>query len=177
MLVAIFILTVAILGPMSIAQSGLQAARYAQSTATAQFLAKEGVEYVKSRIYSNMSTGAAVLGNNWLKFGVGATACTKSNNNSCTIDARPGYEDIQIKTQCASDPSSSQCPNLYQDANGFYGQDNSSGTVTQYKRWFTVDDSVDGQATIHVQVYWVTSDGRSHTFDVTDSVFYWYNKP
>ena len=175
-LIAISILTIAILGPMSIAQSGLQAARYAESTATAQFLAKEGVEHVKSRIYSNMSTGKAVLGNEWLKFGIGGSTACMNGGQSCVIDARPGSEDIQVKTQCEGDASSSQCPYLYQDANGFYGQD-SSGTITPYKRWFTVDDDIDGQATIYVQVYWVTSDGRSHTFNITDSVFYWYNKP
>src|SRR3989344_4548933 len=172
-LIAISILTIAILGPMSIAQSGLQAARYAESTATAQFLAKEGVEYVKSRIYSNMSTGKAVLGSEWLKFGGASTACM-NGNNSCVVDARPSAgTDIKLEPQCKQDVTSSLCPNLYQDpVTGFYGQD-SSGTITPYKRWFTVDDEIDGQATIYVQVYWVTSDGRSHTFNITDSVFYW----
>lgn len=94
-IVAVAILSLAITGPMVIAEKGIDTSIYARDQVTAFYLAQEAVEYVRNirdtnRIngYTNPNTG----GTGWLwQFGnsgtSGGAACIDTSGQRCIIDA------------------------------------------------------------------------------------------
>lgn len=94
-LVSISILLVVILGPMTIAQKGMQNAYFASERVTAVFLAQEAMEYFeherneaalqKFRQY----TGGAAAPDTWAKFRDNTFAACRTNNG-CDVDLYAG---------------------------------------------------------------------------------------
>ncbi len=116
-LVAISILMLGILGPLSIASSGLKNARYGRDQVTASYLAQEGIEYVRYIRDNNRIerlNGASV---NWL---AGLGKCFVDTNPpsgyGCWIDVPQEFGGTNIIDNC----SSSGCPKLRIDDNGYY---------------------------------------------------------
>lgn len=139
--VAISILVVAIVGPMTIAARGLQSAFFARDQMTAVYLGQEAVEIIRSVRDQN-----ALLGQSWLA-GIPASC---SSGDGCGIDVRDGSF-----RACAP---VSNCQLLYDDSplagnRGVYTYE--SGTPSVFTRVIHVEEtSADQEAEITVEISW-----------------------
>lgn len=160
-LVSLAILMTAVLGPMSIAQTGIQGARIASQNITAIFLAQEAIELVKAQVYSAETNGDGSKDssnpNYWLK---DVKMC--EGGTACAVDASPGASS-QIQN------CSSTCPPLYISGDGFYTTQatNASGAAgssvnekTPYVRQVAITgNGTDDWRKITVTVQWYQPDG------------------
>lgn len=90
-LVAILLLSIAMAGPLTIAQKGLQAALVSKDQTTAFFLAQDVIEFVRFARDSNClanNGGATCPGASWLLGpGINLNSCVSSDGSAaCTVD-------------------------------------------------------------------------------------------
>lgn len=140
-LVAISILVIVILGPMTIAQKGVQNAYFANDQITAVFLAQEAIEAVRQLrdeealdAYNNPSS--ANTSNGFL------TNCT----GGCIFDNTQST--IQFVPLCTG------CAQLYIDPNTGVYSHTSSGYSSPFSRVVTIGHIVGGGAPVDVTVSW-----------------------
>jgi prepilin-type N-terminal cleavage/methylation domain-containing protein len=166
-LVAIFILTVAITGPLTIASRGLNAALIAKDQTTAFFLAQDAVEYVRSVRDSNRLKGA-----DWLT-GAGGTTSGSSlvpceSNGGCTVDS--------INNTISS--SGIGAPLRYIAATYQYTQASGGGVVTPFIRTVNITSkptqgALNDEAEIVVTVSWSDVGQQPHSVVVREDLFNW----
>jgi prepilin-type N-terminal cleavage/methylation domain-containing protein len=147
-MVAISILSLAITGPLVIAQKGIASAIYARDQITAFYLAQEAVEYVRDVRDTNRITKSA-----WLN---GLSSCVDNGGGQrCTIDVRTSTVAAcpsNICTQISFDP-----------ATGFYGYGAGAGNASQFTRTVSIDSRGDTtnspakEAVISVSISWNTT--------------------
>ena len=144
-LVAISILLVAIVGPMTIAARGLQTAFYAREQITAFMLAQEGVELVRMiRDQNALRTPPA----NWLS---GIPGVCRNSNNGCGM---------HLRNDTVRNCNSQDCRLLYDDRalggrRGFYNY--AAGTESPFTRQIWVRPVSGGntrEAEVTVTVSW-----------------------
>ncbi len=165
-LVAITILLVAIVGPMTIAARGLQTAFYAREQITAFSLAQEGVELIREKRDENALSHSG----NWLQ-GVPSGLCGSSNPDGCGLDIRGGSflncngNNCQLKYDSAALPGN----------RGFYTY--TAGTPSLYTRRIFVTETVNGkEALVTVKVTWQSGlFGAQRTVTVQSRIFNQYN--
>lgn len=157
-LIGIAILVMAVLAPLTIAQSGIQGARVAQQQTTATFLAQEAIEQAKYQIAYNLNTSAA----DWLS---GLTQCASAD---CEVYApRTSGSGGTLFRTC-----SAGCT-VYLSAAGTLYRSNIDGTPTPYKRAVRVTEvSAGREAKITVTVTWTGSNGP-RTYTVEDYAYRW----
>jgi len=114
-IVAIAILTFAMVAPLSLAQRGLNASIYARDQITAFYLAQEAIEYVRNvRDTNNLegfSGGAA-----WLS---GLEECI---GQACGMDVSLVTSVVSEQTiTCNSPATDPQCQLVFNSTNGIYG--------------------------------------------------------
>ncbi|HEU0080675.1 MAG TPA: prepilin-type N-terminal cleavage/methylation domain-containing protein [Candidatus Paceibacterota bacterium] len=150
-MVAISILSLAVTGPLVIAQKGISSAIYARDQITAYYLAQEAVEYVRNARDTNR-----IQGNPWL---ASLAACKQgaSGGEACQIDAR--YTDFTSTGAVSACPGSG-CPAISVDSSsGQYGY--ASGGAwkqTAFTRTVSIDDRASAkEAVISVTVSWRTN--------------------
>lgn len=149
-LIAITILLISIIGPFTIAATGLKNASFAKQQNTAFFLAQEGLEAVvkvreDSALYS-YTYGAVPFENAWSSVEDFADG-NKCENDPCGIDIG---ESIELFL-CSE--SGKTC-DLYLDDNGRYRYShNSAGEETEYRREIYLDVNED-RAYIRSEVSW-----------------------
>ena len=145
-MVAISILSLAVTGPLVIAQKGIGSAIYARDQITASYLAQEGVEYVR-----NVRDTNRIKGLSWLS---GLSNCIGS---SCAIDARfSSSTTLGAITACPE----GVCPPLsIETANSLYGYGSGAGwKATPFTRIITLDNSVSSkEVMVSVTVEWSTA--------------------
>ena len=138
-MVAISILSMAITGPLLIAQKGIGSAIYAREQTTAFYLAQEAVEYVRNIRDSNRINNL-----DWLS---GLGNCTAG---TCSIDTT-----VLIGSGITSCPSNICPPLQLSTSNGLYGH-----TVDQtsaFTRSIVITESpADVSAKIAVTISWST---------------------
>lgn len=171
-LVAIFILTIAIAGPLTIASRSLNSALIAKDQMTAQYLAQDAIEYIRYARDTN-----SLHGGNWLTGagatlggpGVDLTQClTTTNANGCQFDTVART----TPTACAS---SNGCaiPLYYYNA-GF-------GALQQLQNGPTFTRSVtivnpfglNDEAKITVTVNWTSIGNRKEQVQLSEDLFNW----
>lgn len=168
-LVAISILLVAIVGPMTIAARGLQSAFYAREQIAAFSLAQEGVELIRAiRDTNALQTPPA----NWLANIPGVCG---SSSQGCGIDVRSG-----TIINC-----NSQSCQLNYDASallgrrGFYtyASCGTNCTLTPFTRRIWVDPLPGGrEAEITVEVSWQSGlFGNAKTVTIQSEIFNQYD--
>lgn len=81
--VAIVVLTIAVLGPMTLLSRALQDSRYIRDEIIATFLAQEGVEQVIDK--RNQDTLTAVTKECWFKLGSNGYDCVNSKSEGNTV--------------------------------------------------------------------------------------------
>ena len=164
-LVAITIMTLAILGPFEAVERVVAQSRLAQDQLVAASLAQEGLEYVRFIRYNNYLESGMDSGVDYLD-GIDASPKNCTGTNKCTIDAKDS-----IVAQC-----SGACTPPYIDSEGFYNQQ-SSGTKSIFTRSMSVshhsavngaDSSYD---TATVTITW--TDHGSQSMTLTENFYDW----
>lgn len=161
-MVAISILSLAVTGPLVIAQKGIGSAIYARDQITASYLAQEGIEYVR-----NIRDTNRIKGLSWLS---GLSDCLETGlGQRCTIDAR--FSSSTASGAVASCPSG-VCPALsIETANSLYGYGSGAGwKATPFTRIITLDNRASSkEVMVSVTVEWSTSlFAPKRTFTIKD---------
>ena len=154
-MVAISILSLAVTGPLLIAQKGVGSAIYARDQITAFYLAQEGIEYIRNVRDTNRITGTS-----WLQQ---FNSCSENGSGKvCQIDAR--YSDF-TNAQAIKNCPGGVCEKLsfYKDSvtgEGYYGYGSGSGWAqTPYTRTIVIDERAmpDKEALVSVTISWNTN--------------------
>jgi type II secretory pathway pseudopilin PulG len=161
-LMAISILMIAIISPMTIAQNGLSSAVYAKEEIVAQFLAQDALEYIKyTRDYNYWNS------RDWL-FGLGSCKVTPTTVGGCEIDTiQPGA--IPNVT-----PNTSKYF-YFSDNNKTYDYSQQPGNTT-YKRVITIEnpDLDTKQALVTVTVTWAGKNSSENTYTLSTYIYNFY---
>ncbi len=177
-LVAISLLTVAIVAPMSLTSQALNSAYYARDQMTASYLAQEALEGVRNIRDNNILTNARG-GNvdlmNGIPSGHAFTIDTITNQTSDTVPASPA---------CPFSSGAYVCPQLQLDPTGtFYGY-GSGWTNSQFTRSVnTCFVQADGSCTavttdeikVTVTVSWQTGSIQRRTITLSENLYRWTN--
>lgn len=154
--VAITVLLISLVGPLSIAAQSLRLAYYARDQVTAFYLAQEAVEYVRAERDQNYLASAPWLTN--LGDCVGA---------SCVVDF-PRFTHSACGVLSA-------CPPVYiSSVTKLYNQDATSGPASAFTRVLSITPvagSVD-EVMVKVTISWV-SVGINRSFQITEHLFNW----
>ncbi len=130
-LVAITILMIAIVGPLTIAHKGLQAANQARDQIVASYLAQDAIEYVRNVKENNIRAGRY-----WLTGFAGCISTSVENPLAyCTLDTVNGHPEAVVPTGITTGISScagTSCA-LYKRGEGYTTVSN--GTVPQFSRF------------------------------------------
>ena len=162
-MVAITILLVAVVGPLSTIGDSLSQIYIARDQMVAINLAQEGVEAVRQIRDSDMSKG-------WKE---GDTRATPWN---VTIGSASKFYTIDVTTEpslreCSLCATNSSIPTLKQDAVGLYGSTGVSDT--KFRRVIQVEPITGSPDEVKITstVFWKTSGGSERRIDVTESLF------
>lgn len=144
-LVAISILMVAVVAPITIAQKGLSSAVYTKNQMIASYLAQDALEYIKNKRDENIKKFKLNNAIGWLD---GFADCL--NSNRCRIDTKVSNGDGLIES------ASTGSNILKKDTDGFYGFD---GTPTNFSRIIKIDqtsaeDLANKEARVTATVTW-----------------------
>jgi prepilin-type N-terminal cleavage/methylation domain-containing protein len=151
-LIAISILLIATVGPMTIAARSAQSAQYAREQNTAFFLAQEGIEAVMAlradRGIAHINNPSGVLSTGWLTLS-GMNNCQPPNVNGCSFD----FDDSNLLPALSCPPGG--CRVYFNAANNRtpYSHD-SSDTATQFTRQIFIQNLGGGQVRVQSVVNW-----------------------
>lgn len=161
-LVAITILSFAIVATFGSAQKGLQTSIQSKDQVTAFFLAQEAVEYIKNKRDENRITGA-----NWMTNISESAGGPCGASNSCYVDT----------TSDTIAPCSGGCAVINQDRNsssstyGLYGYD-AAWTPTEFTRIINMTSMSASEENLQIVILW--SEGTTiRNFTVAESLFDW----
>jgi prepilin-type N-terminal cleavage/methylation domain-containing protein len=169
-LVAISLLTIAIVAPMSLTAQSLQSAIYARDQITAFYLAQEAIEAVRSirdgQILKITQTPNAS------QSGVTVFGPIPLNDQPFTIDAHM-TDSSQAITSCAPDPYDGFCPPLQTDGT-LYGYQ-TGWTNTNFVRTVKAHYIGSGQDEVRVTVTvtWQTSGFQTRSFSISENMYRW----
>lgn len=172
-LVAISLLTVAIVAPMGLTAQSLSAAYYARDQITAYYLAQEGIEVVRSVRDGNVLENALGQQANLLDYNGKAL----TDISPFTVDTLVPIDQGQAIRQCpTADPKS--CPPLDSDGN-VYGY-NSNWAPTRFTRYITATTlastgGVPQEVRITATVSWQTGQYQTRTFSISEDMYRWVN--
>lgn len=158
-MVAVVILSVALVGPLTIITKGLNSAFFSRDQITAFYLAQEAVEYVRNRRDQN-----TIQGLTWLD-GL-EPVCT--GVNPCLIDVTGDYT-LPTPTdivECAT----GTCPIMRYDGN-FYNYD-SGGVATPFTREVRLTSVSVVEYIVSVNISWRTGT-FARSFFVKEYMFNW----
>lgn len=189
-LVAIFVLLLAITGPMVFAQNGLRSAFLARDQMTAFFLAQDAIEYIKNFRDGNVVrivTSSSFSDNEWLD-PVGALSIDQClSSDGCSIDTYRGQIDSCSSTNqegCVGSELNNYTPlNYYSDGTeSYYTTQNINGTtITRsiFSREIKIDkidhsgnDDIEAQVTVTIR--WKSHEGVGvREIVVKENIFNW----
>jgi len=174
-MVAISILMLAILGPLSIVSAGLRNAFQARDQITAYYLAQEGIEYVRSTRDYNYLTTIGGTPQDWL---YNLNNCRSSDGVGCIIDTPIWFsEGSGVVTSCTGGGGACTNSTLYFDEEGRYTHSAGIGSVlTNYGRYVTITpigDNYETEVTITSTVTWKGATGQK-TFVLSEQLFNLY---
>lgn len=147
-LVAVTILLVAIVGPMTIAARGLQSAFFAREQVTAYALGQEALDLIRAIRDEN-----AIAGRGWLS-GI-ASSCARSNASGCGIDMRArSFRNCGTGSACQLRYDSGSLSGHAQ--RGMYNY--ATGDMSPFTRRIWVDQvAVGREAEVTVEVTWLST--------------------
>lgn len=165
-LVAISLLTTAIVAPMSLAARSLAAAYYARDQVTAFYLAQEGIEAVRAFRDAQILQIAQSSGGG---SEINLFGSIPLDNQPFTIDTResdPG----QAMTLC-----NTTCPPLQTDGT-LYGY-NPDWTDSNFTRTIKAAFTAGGQDEVRltVTVTWKTGGIQTRSFSISENLYRWVN--
>lgn len=137
-LVAISVLLISVVAPMTLAQQGIRSARIAQEQTTASYLAQDALEYIHNVRDTNRAEA-----DDWLD---GLGPCI---NSTCKID-------VPAETITSCSGGSPACENLRkQESTNLFGYD-SGWTETVFNRKVEIDQLTDYEVEVVVTMSWDT---------------------
>ncbi len=155
-LIAISILLVSIVGPLTIASRGLTTASFARDQVTAFYLAQEAAEVVRNKRDNN-----ALLGISWDS---GLSECV---GQSCIIDATKDIEDSEAIQSCVG-----VCGVIKQDAvSGLYGY-TPSWVDSKFTRTMTMSQINSGEIQLTISIAW-SNGSINKTFSIQENLLDW----
>lgn len=166
-LLAVLILTVAIVGPMAIAAKGLQLSLISKDQVTAAFLAQDAMEYIRFKRDTNKLQG----GSDWLAGLNGANGCVSSDGSAqCYLDST--NQQPPVPTTCGG-----TCPLLnFNSATHLYNY-SSSGSPTIFRRVVSITTPAPGgnsnEAVVQVDVRWFDVGGVERSVVLRDNLLDW----
>ncbi len=173
-LVAIAIVSIAMVGPFQAVQNALSLSYIARDQIIATNLAQEGIEYVRSirdanYLYKlqNTSTSRTWLygidGTDSSGGGGGGTNCVSSNG--CVVDPTQGTISVCPSGTCA--PLNLSSTHLYNQSSV-----SSTNIATPFVRKVTLTTVTGYQTTVNVTVTWKTL-GKTYTVNVNENIYNW----
>jgi len=147
-MVAIFVITVGIMGVMTILQRTIFLTSVSFSRLTAAYLAQEGIEIVRN-----------VRDTNWLE-------------NSAWDDglpASPPAYGVDYQTQTLPDPNCSS--EGYLEFDGNFSKC-SANPLAKFKRKITITKTLPDSLDVSVQVFW-SEKGKPYTFSAQENLYNW----
>lgn len=167
-LVAITILMIAIVGPLTIAHKGLLAAVYSSQQVTASYLAQDAIEYIKNVKNNNIIAIEGGSASDWLR-GLSAAGCN-TVTSPCSVETVTGNPSTPNGIQPCIPTTT--CRLYISPTNGYTHDNTSSGNfITPFYRYFYVaTDSTNplNEAKMTVVVSWTTG--------TTENVFTYENE-
>ncbi len=190
-LVAISILLIAVVEPLSLTANSVSNANFAKDQITAFYLAQEGIEFIRNKRDSNYLNDA---NGNWLsgldtcKHDPGPNGLIELTGGSddiyhiCTFDVTNSHADPTTFIECFDDPLdadfiiSEDCRPFQLIENGNlkrYGFDATSPLITSFVRAVTIYEIIPNrEAVIFLTVFWKT--GTSvRSFQIRERIFNW----
>lgn len=163
-LVAIAILTIGITAPITVVFNAIQSANVAQDQITANYLAEEGIEYIRYVRDTNI-----IQGDPWLNNLQHCLSSDGSGGDVCNLvlptDVVNNNGDF---INCGAGP----CGPIEFDGT-FYKGDRGPGAPTAFVRDITINEViVDREAELVVTVTWTTS-GTVRSFSVQERLLNW----
>ncbi|MCE9541610.1 prepilin-type N-terminal cleavage/methylation domain-containing protein [Candidatus Kaiserbacteria bacterium] len=176
-LVAVSLLTVSIVAPMSLVSQSLAAATYSRDQVTAYSLAQEGIESVRSIRDGNILENALLSAGKSLLDGIPI-------GTPFTIDARESIAANAIQTCSGTCPQLQTDGTLYgyapgdrsnpaRDVTNTWRNTNFTRTVTAvYAGPSTVNSGQDA-IRVSVTVSWRTPNGQTRSFTIYENMYRW----
>ncbi|OGG59444.1 hypothetical protein A3C86_00615 [Candidatus Kaiserbacteria bacterium RIFCSPHIGHO2_02_FULL_49_16] len=160
-MVAISLLTIAVVAPMSLTTQSLGSAFYARDQITAFHLAQEAIESVRH-----------VRDGNVLKIALGYSSVD-------LLGSIPNDQDFTVDTtnDDQMDPCAGACPVIRKSSQGLYGY-NSAWTPTQFTRAVRatfVPDSGNDEIKLTVTVSWKTGNYQTRSIAISANLYRWVN--
>jgi len=165
-LVAISLLTISIVAPMSLTMLALSSAIYARDQITAYYLAQEGIEAVRSVRDGNILVTALGTPTPILSEGTGPGQIPSTSGTPFTIDTHTIPATMAL---C----DSGTCRVLETDGD-LYGY-SSGWTNTTFTRSVSATVISQDEVRISVTVSWNTSPFNVRSFTLSDNLYAWIN--
>jgi prepilin-type N-terminal cleavage/methylation domain-containing protein len=167
-MIAIAILSVAILGTFTAVQSSLQDAGFAKDQTTAFYLVQEAVEYVRNVRDTNALTNIATPGTDWLSGLADPSDPCHPLGKVCQID---------VSSNTVASCPDGTCPVLNEDpVTGAFGY-NPAWPATHFRREITLTTpggpNGANEVLVNVTISWM-SGIFSKTFTVQETLFNWH---
>ncbi len=167
-MVAVTILTFAVVGPMTVASRAIVATQIARSQLTANYLAQEGIEYIRAMRDNEYLDARLNGGDAWTDFLTFIAQCKGAY--ACTLDPGPTVT-IGVGSGLSLAPCPvGNCARLYLDTNGYNQQNN--GTKTQFTRFVQTTSISTTDEKIVSTVSW-DFHGATYTVTVTNHLTPW----
>lgn len=152
-LVAIFIVLIAITGPMTVAYQSIKFVRFAADRSVATMLAQDVLEYIVAKKNFNIATYGKDA---WMRDLDESPYVCKQTPIGCTIDTSKPLDAVLIDTCTGA------CPRL--SHNGDYYGYNNGGDETKYTRTVYIEENPDNA---DERIVWVEVDYTSGVFSDT----------
>ena len=159
-LVAVMILSIAVVGPMFSSAQNIKLASFSQNQLVAFYLGQEAIEYVRNVRDTNL-----IGGNNWLN---GLTDCLLSTSpNGCYIDVKNDEVDT-CGTSCSNKLR-------FDGVNYNYAPISALNKETIFSRTVKIENPFNGngdEAKVSITVNWMDRD-IIKTMNLQDNIFNW----
>jgi len=156
-MVALSIITFAILGPISLATYSVRTSTLVKNNVIASFLAQDAMEYIK-----NWRDDNYLQGEGWLNKLEGPCA----NPSGCRVDTTRPWDNNSAIVNCPG-----TCPLLKYDGSSY---NHSTGDDTIFRRKYKISEDPSGkEAKISITVSWDDKFGP-HSFVWEDHIFDWH---
>lgn len=164
-MVAITVLSIALVGPYIAVNNALTASYVARDKLIASSLAQEGMEYIRSVRDANYLNSRA----SWMT-GLSGLSCYGSTPSGyCTID--PSQGDYNSNSSAITAYSSPDVPPLYLSSTGLYNQQG-TGTEKPFRRYVQMKEISTTEVEVTVTVTWTTS-RQTYSASVVDTLRDW----
>jgi prepilin-type N-terminal cleavage/methylation domain-containing protein len=169
-IVAIFILVLAVTGPMSAAQNSLKASFLARDQVVAFYLAQDAIEYIKN--YKDTSIISNAANSNKTIIHSSILAACSTGNTPCEVDTLNdnGALPSDIK-KCNSNP----CGLLYfNSTNKTYSPDSNKGDLSKFSREIYIKEiKKDVEYSVTVVIKWQPNFSTPRKIVVQENIYNW----